>query len=285
MNSQCAVLSYFDGMFIIPLLSSIVCQHHRCLVPFGELRVHICNQHKKALAACQWELSELLDHIEKAASVSIANTKEEIWERALQVCLTEPLPGIAEPQLCIQCPGCKRWFVSPEKRRGNMIRGHFKHDTSPSACREWFHTQKQRERSFNPANMPRVYASRLFEGRSFSSMRVVFSSDYMPDNGSSEPRCTLESHVLDPGGDLPAYLIECGWIPYVRALGARIPALIQLVALPSLRMVDTWPEHSEGYRIEEGLLILSNTLCLYLLTADTRVNSCHDSVRDAIVME
>jgi hypothetical protein len=40
-NSECAVLSLLNGMFITPMLSSIVCPHHWCLVPFSELQVHI----------------------------------------------------------------------------------------------------------------------------------------------------------------------------------------------------------------------------------------------------
>ena len=280
-NSECAVLSFFDGMFITPVLSSIVCQHHQCLVPFCELQVHIRNQHKQALTACQWDFSQLLDHIQENSPLSLAKTKEEIRELAARVCLTEPLPGISEPQLCIQCPVCKAYFVSTQRKPGGGIQGHFTRLRPPSAsaCRDWYRMQKQ---SFRPSKMPKVYASCLLESRARSTIRVAFSSDYM---GTARSPPTPESPILDPGGDLPAYLIEHGWIPYVRAVGARIPALIQLVALPSLRMVDTWPEHSEGYRIEEGLLILSNTLRLYLLTADTRVNSCHDSVRDAIVME
>jgi hypothetical protein len=136
--------------------------------------------------------------------------------------------------------------------------------------------------------MPRIYASSLLEGAGCSSIRVLFSSDYKPDNRTTQPlpiQVILKPPTLDPGGNLPAYLIECGWIPYVNTLHADPSALIQLVALPSPRMVDTWPEHSEGYRIEEGLLILCDTLRLYLLTADTRVNSCHDSVCDALVAE
>jgi hypothetical protein len=80
-------------MFIIPLLSSIVCRHHRCLVPFSDLEVHIRNRHKKALAACKQDLTELLDHIEQSVSASITKTKEDVATLALQVCPSEPLPG------------------------------------------------------------------------------------------------------------------------------------------------------------------------------------------------
>ena len=280
-KNQCAVLSYF-GMFILPSLSSIVCQHHRCLVPFGELRVHIRNRHKTALVACKWDLSELLDHIEKSESGSILHTKAEIWELALQVCLTEPLPGLQEPQLCIQCPVCKRGFLSHEKRRGAHFRDHCKREQSLAACREWFSKQNK---NFKPSDMPRLYASSLFEGASCSTMRIMFSSDYRPSPGTTEPCPTPDPPVFDSGVDLPEYLIKLGWISYVQGLGARSSTLIQLVALPSPRVIDSWPENSEGYRVEEGLMILSSTLRLYLSTADTRVNSCHESVRDAIVGE
>jgi hypothetical protein len=131
--------------------------------------------------------------------------------------------------------------------------------------------------------MPKVYASNLFGDKLYCTIRVTFSPDYTPDDGTVH--LTQEPPVLDPGGDLPAYLIENGWIPYVQGLHADNAVLIQLVALPSPRMVDTWPEDSEGYQIEEGLLVLSEFFRLYLLTADTRVNSCHDTVRDEIVAE
>ena len=269
-------------MFITPVLSSIVCQRHTRLIPLCEFEHHIRTHHKKAHTACQYDLRKLLDHIKNSAPVPLTNTKQEILELISMVRLTEPLPGLQPPQPCIQCPVCERWFVSPRKKRGGHIRGHWIRVTSPLACREWFRRQP---RTFKPGSMPRIYASSVFPDKVNCTIRVTFSSDYTPSDGTVQQPLTLEPSTLDPGRDLPAYLIENGWIPYTQGLRAHNPTLIQLVALPSPRMVDTWPDDSEGHCIEEGLLVLSNFFRLYLLTANTRVNSCHETVRDEIVSE
>ena len=150
------------------------------------------------------------------------------------------------------------------------VTAHLPHVANGSACKNQTSTQ-----AGCPEYTLAVYWRELPLPQSGLCCRLIISPT------TEHPK----SPTLDPGGNLPVYLIECGWIVYVQALRANPSALLQLVALPSPRMVNTWLEHSEGYHIEEGLSILSNTMHLYLLTADTRVNSCHESVRDTIVGE
>lgn len=47
-------------------------------------------------------------------------------------------------------------------------------------------------------------------------------------------------------------------------------------------MADTWPEGSEGRLIEEGLMILLKFVGIYLIDANSKVNDCNDTLRDAI---
>jgi hypothetical protein len=93
----------------------------------------------------------------------------------------------------------------------------------------------------------------------------------------------MESRPPPSGVESPQYLNNFGWIPYVDGLNAEPSELLQLIALPSNRMVAQWPEDSEGFNVEEGLIILHNFFRLYLRDANTRVNSCHDTIRDALV--
>jgi len=81
----------------------------------------------------------------------------------------------------------------------------------------------------------------------------------------------------------PQYLIDLGWISYVESLGVDPTILVQLVALPSSRMSGLWPDGSEGYLIEEGLIVLYRLFGFYLKDANTRMNSCGNAVRQALV--
>jgi hypothetical protein len=80
----------------------------------------------------------------------------------------------------------------------------------------------------------------------------------------------------------PQFITDFGWKSYVDNLGAERSALIQLNCMPSNKMVELWPEGSEGHHIEAGLVVLYAFVISYLQDANTRVNSSHKSLRKAI---
>ena len=84
---------------------------------------------------------------------------------------------------------------------------------------------------------------------------------------------------------LPYYLIESGWIPYVQSLNVKPETLIWLVAPPSLRARTSWDKGTEGYNIKEGLLDFYDPHGHYLVDGNTRVNSCPDVVCHGLVAE
>jgi hypothetical protein len=75
------------------------------------------------------------------------------------------------------------------------------------------------------------------------------------------------------------YLVNIGWVSYIDGLQVQRPYLIQLVALPSMRMAEMWPNDSEGWSIECGLLGLYSFLAEYLWHANCHVNACDDLIR------
>jgi hypothetical protein len=134
------------------------------------------------------------------------------------------------------------------------------------------------------SSLPRRYASPLFnpDDSRFSNLRVAFVSGYSPAGVEAPSVIAMEAPPQPFGVESPQYLNNFGWIPYVDGLNAEPSELLQLIALPSNRMVAQWPQDSEGFNIEEGLIVLHKFFFHYLQDANTRVNSCHDTIRDAL---
>lgn len=277
-NSSCSVLSFFDGMYFCPVLQSIICPHHQCVVPLSEFVTH-AKFHPLAKRRSGTALETLVEHIKHAYPMPPTSTTEEAYDLIVNLRLSSPISGLPNPELCIQCPNCQWWFVSRDQYPRKNIRIHL---TKPeSSCRKWYERQP---RNFSLTSLPRYYANKLFKHSLLWNMKLAFDSNYQPAGAS---RASSPNEVPLPDNhnmvESPQYLIDLGWIPYIQDLHAVPSALLQLVALPSHRMSDLWPEESEGYNVEEGLTVLYHFFSLYLEDANTRMNSCHGSARDALV--
>lgn len=276
-NSTCAVLSFFNGMYFCPLVNSIICPQHRSVIVDEELLAHWTKHHKVALGRSGSNHALLLSHIRSALLTAPTKTVDEVISIAATLELSEPIPGLTPPELCVQCPNCSRWFISRDESPGRCLHKHWRR--SQSGCRDWHDRQPK---TYRASRLPRVYASALFIDSTRSGFRVTFHSDFKPCSLASSDPSPPEKQV-DTTLQSPQYLTDLGWTPYVESLSVDPSILIQLVALPSPRMSGSWPEGSEGYHIEEGLRVLYNFFGQYLRDANTRVNSCNDAVRDALV--
>jgi len=282
-DSTCAVLSFFDGMFFCPLLSSIVCPKHG-VITLSELLSHLEKHHAMALKYSRLDRSRILPHLRSALIKSPTSTIEDVVSIAANVELLNPIPGLAPPELCIQCTNCNGWFASRDDAPGRCIQQHWltpsRRGLEHSPCYRW---HKKQPRGFLASKLPRVYASRLSNSHG-RSLRVTFHSDFEPrpkPSDSSMP--SAPPQVVNTTLQSPQYLIDLGWISYVESLGVDPTILVQLVALPSSRMSGLWPDGSEGYLIEEGLIVLYRLFGFYLKDANTRMNSCGNAVRQALV--
>ena len=281
-DSSCAVLSYFDGMYYCPLLSAIMCPAHHQLVLLSDLRAHLKRHHTFVMRLIGHMLDSLIDHLRRRFRLSLDMTARDLFRDLSNVRLTAPVPGLSKPELCVQCPSCDFWFKSAdEKTPWQCIRTHWGKKAHP-LCRTWY---KNRPRDFLISSLPRRYASPLFNPGDprFSTLRVTFVSGYSPAGVETPDIIAMEARPQPSGVESPQYLDNFGWIQYVDGLNAEPSELLQLIALPSTRMVAQWPEDSEGFNVEEGLIVLHNFFRLYLRDANTRVNSCHDTIRDALV--
>jgi hypothetical protein len=281
-NSTCAVLSYFDGMYYCPLLSTVLCPIHHQLILLSDLPAHIRSHHKFVMQLIGHILDSLIGHIQWSFNISITMTPRDLFEKVSTICLTSPVPGLSDPELCIQCPICNQWFKSDDKLPLQYVRVHWnKTRSSNSLCRTWY---RNRPRNF-ASSLPRHYACPLFNPCDpwFSSLRVVFVAGYSPACVKALSTASIEWPAESSKIESPQYLNDFGWIPYLDSLKAEPSELLQLITTPSNRMVAQWPEESEGFHVEEGLIVLHNFFRLYLQDANTRVNSCHGTVRDALV--
>jgi hypothetical protein len=280
-NSSCAVLSFFDGMFLNPTFPAIVCPVHRGLIPLEEMEQHISTQHKRAFGRCLHPLPQLLKHLQKAFITPPLLTQQAIVDRAADVELSEPIVGLPEPELCIQCPECCRWFVSVNGKKDSRCKNIGSHMRYGSpACRMWLEAQP---RGFKLTSLPLVYAARLFAASHNRGLRVAFSANYKPVVFQTPLPTPSVPAVKHGTFHSPEYLKDFGWIQYIQDLHAVPSALIQLIALPSVRTTELWPGASEGCLIEEGLIVLYRFMAFYLEDANTRVNDSHDVVRAALV--
>jgi hypothetical protein len=280
-NSSCAVLSYFDGMYFCPLLSAIMCPVHHRLVLLSDLQAHLKLHHKFVMRLVGDIFDALIGHLQRMFYLSLATTARDLFQKLSDIRLSSPVPGLSNPELCVQCPSCNLWFKSEDdKIPWQCIRMHWRN--SKDRCRTWY---QNRPRDFEISSLPRRYASPLFnpDDSRFSNLRVAFVSGYSPASIKVPSIIAIEPATRRSNVESPQYLIDFGWIPYLDTLNAEPSELLQLIALPSNRMVAQWPEDSEGFRIEEGLIVLHEFFRLYLQDANTRVNSCHDTVRDALV--
>ena len=281
-NSSCAVLSYFDGMYFCPLLLAIMCPVHHHLVLFSDLPAHLKNHHKFVMRLIGHMLDSLMGHLQRAFKLSIATTAMDLFQKLSNIQLSSPVPGLSKPELCVQCPSCNLWFKSEDdKKPWECIRVHWRNKARDS-CRMWY---QNRPRDFVKSSLSRLYACPLFNPSDsrFSNLRVVFVSDYSPASVETPGIIPIATTAQSSSVESPQYLNNFGWIPYLDGLNAEPSELLQLIALPSNRMVAQWPEDSEGFHVEEGLIVLHEFFRLYLQDANTRVNSCHDTVRDALV--
>jgi hypothetical protein len=269
-------------MYYCPLLSSVLCPVHRQLILLVDLPAHIKLHHKFVMRMIGRILPSLIGHIGRTFKISSMTTPRGLFEKLSTVRLSSPVPGLSDPELCIQCPICTQWFKSDHQRPYQCIRAHWNSNRSyNSRCQTWYKTL-----SGKPVpSLPRHYASTLFNplDSRFTPLRVVFTTGYLPahvtpSNTTSAERPTESSNI-----ESPQYLDNFGWIPYLDSLNAEPSDLLQLIAIPSNRMVAQWPEESEGFCVEEGLIVLHKFFRLYLKDANTRVNSCHGTVRDALV--
>jgi hypothetical protein len=281
-NSSCAVLSYFDGMYFCPLLMAIMCPVHHHLVLLSDLRAHLKNHHKFVMRLIGHILDSLIGHLQRTFYLSFATTARDLFQNLSTIRLSSPVPGLSKPELCVQCPSCNLWFKSEDdKKPWECIRVHWR-NKAHDLCRTWY---QNRPRDFVKSSLPRQYASPLFNpcDSRFSNLRVAFVSGYSPAGVKDPSIIAIVPTNQSSSVESPQYLNNFGWIPYLDYVNAEPSELLQLTALPSNRMVAQWPDDSEGFHIEEGLIVLHEFFRRYLQDANTRVNSCHDTVRDALV--
>jgi hypothetical protein len=191
----------------------------------------------------------------------------------------------------VQCPYCSGWFTIGKGRPPELvIVGHCL-TTRDKRCR------KLKENPFPPLRETR-YTSIMFRGhhegmgtnRCFQTLlqRVPFAPGYSPPEPSSTADPTSIQHNMDSLSTIlterPEYLDNFGWVEYKESLGASASALIQLNTLPSNCCADLWPEGSSGRKIEDGLIIVSMFVALYLEDANRKVNKSHPTIRQAITI-
>jgi hypothetical protein len=273
-NSSCALLSFLNGMYFCPLLGGILCPAHHCIVPYSDIPNHL-TLHKIALRRCPLTPQDIQNHVHAMFDVPKTQDMASIAERASALRLSSPVPGLPLPDICMQCSSCKGWLISRDAYPRKGLTNHWKRN---SPCNAWHQSQSPPP---DPGAFPRLYAVPLFYGHStVKAYRAVFVDDYCPSG--ELPRAadtTPHSHFAY---HMPEYLTNFGWSPYVEGLKADWSTLIQLVAMPSDRIANTWPEGSEGRHIEQGLQVVDAFFRVYLCDANHLVNQCNDSVRRAI---
>jgi hypothetical protein len=101
------------------------------------------------------------DHIQHKFDISFATAPRDIFERVSTVRLSSPVPGLSDPELCIQCPTCNQWYKSNYHRPLQSIRVHWNDKTHSSNlnCRTWY---ANRPWDFAASSLPQHYASSLF---------------------------------------------------------------------------------------------------------------------------
>jgi hypothetical protein len=259
-----------------------MCPVHHHLVLLSDLRAHLKNHHKFVMRLIGHMLDSLIGHLQHTFDLSSTTTARDLFQNLSNIRLSSPVPGLSKPELCVQCPSCNLWFKSEDdKKPWECIRVHWR-NKAHIRCRTWY---QNRPRDFVKSSLPRHYASPLFNpfDSRFSNFRVVFVSDYAPASVEAPSIVPITPATQSSSVESPQYLNNFGWIPYLDGLNAESSELLQLIAIPSNRMVAQWPEDSEGFRVEEGLIVLHEFFRRYLQDANTRVNSCHDTVRDALV--
>jgi hypothetical protein len=292
-DSSCAVLSFLDGMYVSPYCAqTIVCPQHQTLIPCADLETHLKNHHRMALTRCQLSVSEIQDHLFHAFGISAAQSVESVAEAISSLRPSSPIPGLPEPDLCIQCPCCEQWYPTRRYGVGRLLTQHWRRN-GPNGCMAW---RKKEGSKVRPKDLPSKYASPLFVGvwgASKNGIRMVFSDDFQipaietyhrhlvsDPNGHDE----LDERDVRPSVPyvVPEYIQKFGWHPYVLGLGADHMTLVQLVALPSKYTAHSWREDSEGRRVETGLNVVYDFIRTYLSDANDLVNDMDGCVRSAI---
>lgn len=271
-NSSCAVLSYFNSMYYSPIVQCVICLQHQTAIPFNSLAHHIKIFHSSQYTQAKHPISTLINHIGSAFSLLSTQSAEEITITVSRIQLTEPIPGLQLPKKHTQCPGCSSWFDSFKHTQK-----HLESSNTPS-CQDWLRNHPV---LYN-TTFPTRYISPLFTLKGLATTYVVFAKDYAPPNPTTAASTQATRILAAIEASSPEYIVKFGWESYVYNLGAELPVLILLHTTPGARMIQLWPKDSEGASIEEGLVVVSQFLTVYLREADSRVNGCHDMVRQAI---
>jgi hypothetical protein len=275
-NSSCALLSFISGMYFCPLLGSVLCPTHRCIVPYLDIPHHM-TLHKVALRYSSLTPQQVQSHVHDEFGISETQDMASITEAISSLQLSSPIPGLPLPDLCMQCPNCKGWLISQD---GHPRKGLYNHWNRNQPCTVWYQSQSPPP---DQGTFPRRYAVALFHGHStVKAHRAVFVDDYRPSDKAPDAlpaSTTPRSHFAYY---MPEYLKDFGWSPYVEGLKADRATLMQLVAMPSDRIANTWPEGSEGRNIEQGLQVVDAFYRNYLYDANYLVNQCNNAVRRAI---
>jgi hypothetical protein len=276
-NSSCAFLSFMNRMYFCPLLGAILCPIHQALVPMASLKEHLSKEgHDRRLTVIKrekFEIGALIDHVKEVFALPENQDYGSLINRLSEINAPCAIPGLKPQFLCMQCPSCFGWFSSSsiETEFKSGLRAHWK-DRRNNCKRPEFETVFRRAyvQQWAPP------ASKDAAGEVKTSLaRVVLDV-----NLQSQKKVSSVAIQKALYSSLPSeYLANIGWVSYIDGLQVKRPYLIQLVALPSMRMAEMWPNDSEGWRIECGLLGLYSFLAEYLWHANCRVNACDDLIR------
>jgi len=122
-NSSCALLSFLSGMYFCPLLGSVLCPTHHCIVPYSDIPHHM-TLHKVVLRSDSLMLQQVQSHVHNKFGVPKTQNMVSITEAISSLWLSSPIPGLPSPDLCMQCPNCKGWLISQD---GHLCKGLYNH--------------------------------------------------------------------------------------------------------------------------------------------------------------
>jgi hypothetical protein len=267
-DSSCSVLAYLGRLFYSPIFKAIISPSHHCVIPFSELGAYLERHQKSPIRRSRFILKRLLEHVKAAFDLSPSQSSTHIMNTIEGVELRSQIPGLHDPVMAIRCNVCLGWYNALDGGTKN-IKAHARACSGEIDCT-----------ILN--SLPCQWTCTLFRGgvQNFAS-RIPFVKGWTPPVVLPAPAPLYESPST-LRYDTPQYLKDLGWNDYIIGLNADHPKLIQLIALPSKSTINSWPEDSPGWRFEHGLSVLHDVIRDYLVDANSKVATSHNSIRIAV---
>ena len=271
-GGYCAVLAAFSLRWC-PDLSLIIDTAEKTVVLSNELR-KILAQTTEKMSSATINTDRLLDHLSMVYPINISETHEDIVKRFKKLQLKEPIFGLDEPVVRVQCNQCKDWFPSISKHRHRVKRGEFKDHPKAVICagERYFilplkkggtmYLQKTLQVSMNAQYIPNKSA--LSEDNPPAQATSLFSSDMIP-----------RSRYLV----VPAFVSYLGWHTYLSQVKGSPETFLEFHNLAALHSKHKRWSSSMGKEVEFFLALVPGVVLEYLTQAEVRIASSHSSVR------